>query len=90
MKRTIQTLILAASLAAAACTGQTAVQPAALVASGEGTAAATATANTPAAPDKPALTCGAPTKAGHPCKRRVKVPGSCWMHKGATPATPAK
>ncbi|HEU4509799.1 MAG TPA: hypothetical protein VFR78_16300 [Pyrinomonadaceae bacterium] len=27
-------------------------------------------------------TCGARTKKGKPCSRRVKQPGRCWQHKG--------
>jgi hypothetical protein len=26
--------------------------------------------------------CGAATKKGTPCSRRVKTPGRCWQHKG--------
>ena len=25
--------------------------------------------------------CGAPTKAGHPCRRKVRGGGYCWQHK---------
>lgn len=33
---------------------------------------------------KPAYYCGAPTKKGTACKRRVKGQGlRCWQHKGA-------
>jgi hypothetical protein len=27
-------------------------------------------------------TCGARTRKGKPCSRRVKEPGRCWQHKG--------
>ncbi len=30
--------------------------------------------------------CGAPTKKGTPCSRRVKTPGRCWQHGGKTNA----
>src|SRR5262245_13779682 len=26
--------------------------------------------------------CGAPTKSGRPCQRKVKVGGYCWQHRG--------
>jgi hypothetical protein len=26
--------------------------------------------------------CGAPTKSGKPCRRRVKGGGRCWQHRG--------
>ncbi len=29
--------------------------------------------------------CGAPTKKGTPCTRRVKVKGLCWQHKQTVP-----
>ncbi len=29
--------------------------------------------------------CGAPTKKGTACTRRVKIKGFCWQHKGAVP-----
>lgn len=33
---------------------------------------------------KPAIYCGAMTKAGHPCRRRVKAAGlHCFMHQTA-------
>jgi hypothetical protein len=28
--------------------------------------------------------CGAQTKSGRPCKRRVKGDGYCWQHRGST------
>src|SRR6185369_586604 len=43
-------------------------------------------ANQSGAPErqtKPVYLCGAPTKKGTPCKRRVKSPGArCWQHQG--------
>ena len=32
--------------------------------------------------------CGAPTKKGTPCSRRVKGGGRCWQHKGQTALLP--
>lgn len=32
--------------------------------------------------------CGAPTKKGKPCSRRVKGGGRCWQHKGQTAMLP--
>ncbi|MBS1796761.1 MAG: hypothetical protein JSS81_23215 [Acidobacteria bacterium] len=37
---------------------------------------------TAAAPDAPVYFCGAMTKKGTPCSRRVKGGGRCWQHKG--------
>ncbi len=34
--------------------------------------------------------CGARTKKGTPCSRRVHTPGRCWQHKGATAMLPPK
>jgi hypothetical protein len=31
-----------------------------------------------------AYTCGAPTKKGTPCSRKVKVKGYCWQHRETT------
>ena len=38
----------------------------------------------PATPviEEKVYTCGARTKKGKPCSRRVKEPGRCWQHKG--------
>jgi hypothetical protein len=33
------------------------------------------------ATDEAPLLCGAPTKAGHPCRRKVRGSGYCWQHK---------
>lgn len=35
-------------------------------------------------------TCGARTKKGTPCSRRVHGPVRCWQHKGAPPMLPAE
>lgn len=32
--------------------------------------------------------CGARTKKGTPCSRRVHIPGRCWQHKGTTAMLP--
>lgn len=32
--------------------------------------------------------CGARTKKGTPCSRRVHTPGRCWQHKGTTAMLP--
>ncbi|MGQ0542823.1 MAG: hypothetical protein ACT4O9_13375, partial [Blastocatellia bacterium] len=32
--------------------------------------------------EKAVFYCGAPTRKGTPCTRRVKVKGYCWQHKG--------
>lgn len=37
--------------------------------------------------EKAVFYCGAQTKKGTPCTRRVKVKGHCWQHKGQPPAT---
>ena len=34
--------------------------------------------------------CGARTKKGTPCSRRVHVPGRCWQHKGMPAMLPAE
>lgn len=33
------------------------------------------------ADDEKIFKCGAPTKKGTPCTRRVKTPGPCWQHR---------
>ena len=38
--------------------------------------------NTTVAPSEPVYFCGAATKKGTPCSRRVKTPGRCWQHMG--------
>jgi len=35
-------------------------------------------------------TCGARTKKGTPCSRRVHGPVRCWQHKGAPAMLPAE
>src|SRR5688572_4463933 len=42
------------------------------------------TAQPPAAPVEQTYRCGARTKKGTPCSRRVQGPVRCWQHKGAT------
>ena len=42
----------------------------------------------PAAPVEQAYTCGARTKKGTPCSRRVHGPVRCWQHKGAKAMLP--
>jgi hypothetical protein len=49
----------------------------------------------PLSPQSPAETeaevvylCGARTKKGTPCSRRVHTPGRCWQHKGTTAMLP--
>ncbi len=34
--------------------------------------------------------CGARTKKGKPCSRRVHAPGRCWQHKGVPAMLPAE
>jgi hypothetical protein len=55
-------------------------------------AAATAEAQTTAAQEEVLTPCGAPTKAGRPCRRKVRGSGYCWQHKdnfkGKTNASP--
>jgi hypothetical protein len=36
----------------------------------------------PSASDDAVYHCGAMTKKGTPCSRRVKTPGRCWQHEG--------
>lgn len=38
--------------------------------------------NSPATPAEEIYTCGARTKKGTPCSRRVHGPVRCWQHKG--------
>jgi len=40
------------------------------------------TATAPVAPVEAVYFCGAPTKKGTPCSRRVRGGGRCWQHKG--------
>ena len=48
------------------------------------------TASAPQPTPAPELryTCGARTKKGTPCSRRVHGPVRCWQHKGAKPMLP--
>jgi hypothetical protein len=36
----------------------------------------------PTEPDEVVYLCGARTKKGTPCQRRVRGPGRCWQHRG--------
>jgi hypothetical protein len=36
----------------------------------------------PTEPDEVIYICGARTKKGTPCQRRVRAPGRCWQHRG--------
>jgi hypothetical protein len=60
----------------------------------ERTASAPAQTSTPAAVSQPSPTveetyiCGARTKKGTPCSRRVHGPVRCWQHKGAPAMLP--
>ena len=36
----------------------------------------------PTEPDEVVYICGARTKKGTPCQRRVRGPGRCWQHRG--------
>jgi hypothetical protein len=36
----------------------------------------------PTEPDEVVYACGARTKKGTPCQRRVRAPGRCWQHRG--------
>lgn len=38
--------------------------------------------------EEAAYICGARTKKGTPCSRRVHAPGRCWQHKGAKAMLP--
>ena len=44
--------------------------------------------NAPLAPEEAVYFCGAPTKKGTPCSRRVKGGGRCWQHKGQNALLP--
>jgi hypothetical protein len=46
--------------------------------------------NNPPAPAEPIYTCGARTKKGKPCSRRVHGPVRCWQHKGMPAMLPAE
>jgi hypothetical protein len=49
---------------------------------------ATTSAPQPAAVAEPVYLCGARTKKGTPCSRRVHGPVRCWQHKGASAMLP--
>lgn len=53
-------------------------------------AAKTPSKQTESAPlsDQPTYFCGAPTKKGSPCSRRVKGGGRCWQHQGQNAMLP--
>ena len=36
----------------------------------------------PTDPEEVVYICGARTKKGTPCQRRVRGPGRCWQHRG--------
>ena len=55
--------------------------------SGALNSSATSTPQPPAAPEQ-LYTCGARTKKGTPCSRRVHGPVRCWQHKGAPAMLP--
>jgi len=44
----------------------------------------------PAATIEDAYICGARTKKGTPCSRRVRGPVRCWQHKGAKAMLPVE
>lgn len=50
--------------------------------------AQTTSAQQPSPVLEQAYTCGARTKKGTPCSRRVQGPVRCWQHKGAKPMLP--
>jgi hypothetical protein len=43
----------------------------------------------PTEPDEVIYICGARTKKGTPCQRRVRAPGRCWQHRGRPAMLPA-
>ena len=45
-------------------------------------------ASTPASKEETVYFCGAPTKKGTPCSRRVRGGGRCWQHTGQTALLP--
>lgn len=47
-----------------------------------GQAATGANANSQLVEEETVYICGARTKKGTPCSRRVQQPGRCWQHKG--------
>lgn len=42
----------------------------------------------PTEPDEVVYVCGARTKKGTPCQRRVRGPGRCWQHRGKPAVLP--
>ena len=46
------------------------------------------TSSSPATPDERVYICGARTKKGTPCSRRVHGPVRCWQHKGMSSIIP--
>ena len=42
----------------------------------------------PTEPEEVVYVCGARTKKGRPCQRRVRGPGRCWQHRGAPAILP--
>ena len=42
----------------------------------------------PTEPEEVVYICGARTKKGTPCQRRVRGPGRCWQHRGKAPMLP--
>jgi len=53
-------------------------------------AAQTATSTPPVATIEETYICGARTKKGTPCSRRVHGPVRCWQHKGAKAMLPVE
>ena len=43
----------------------------------------------PTDPEEVVYICGARTKKGTPCQRRVRGPGRCWQHRGKPAMLPA-
>ena len=43
----------------------------------------------PTEPEEVVYICGARTKKGTPCQRRVRGPGRCWQHRGKPAMLPA-
>ncbi len=43
----------------------------------------------PTDPEEVVYICGARTKKGTPCRRRVRGPGRCWQHRGKPAMLPA-
>jgi hypothetical protein len=52
------------------------------------TASTTTSAPQPSPPAEDVYICGARTKKGTPCSRRVHGPVRCWQHKGARAMLP--